>query len=273
MNNLKFLAVAILAAALLIGAAGGVKSQIQSQQSILSQLIQGGQLNLGYVEESSYAFINPATGQLDGVGIRIGLYLAQQLGVQTVGFVLTDWGTAAPDAAAGKFHVGVNPLFIFPERDAVADFSIPFAYFDYAIGIVRKGETRFSTWQELNSPSIKVAVFRGESGDVWARANLPQAQIIAYPSFREAFGAVADLLADIALADKRTVVDLIRTDPRFDPRFLNNPPATTPGAMVMPEGDVAWRIFVNGVIATLCADGTLEQWAREFDAVEVRCPR
>jgi ABC-type amino acid transport substrate-binding protein len=275
MRTFRLILVGLVVAMLFI--ATMTQGQVQPSDSVLAKLMRGETLRVGYAQYSAYSFKDPRTGEVDGLSIRLAQYIANLFKVEMI-LEETDWGLVTL-ALQGRIDLFVSPIFILPERDKVIDFSLPYAFFDYAIGVVRKGETRFETWREMNDPAIKVAVVRGEGSHLWALENIPQATLIVVEpaplgGFHLAFLEVLEGRADIALADKRTVIDLLRLrGDEFEARWLDDPPATSPGALALPEGDHLFQVFLNGVISTLCADGILERWAQEFDAVEVDCRR
>jgi polar amino acid transport system substrate-binding protein len=250
--------------------------QVNPQQSVVAKLLKDEALNVGFANYSSYSLRDIRTGEVKGLSVELARYVANLFKVP-INFYEVEWGGVPLALMSRRIDVFVTVIFTLPERQQVIDFSLPFAFFDYAIGVVRKGETRFKSWQELNDPKVKVAMALGEASHLWAKKNLPNATLLVFgdpttPGLPLAFSAVAVGQADIALADKRSVIDVLRARPEmFEARWLDNPPATSPAALALPKGDRIWQLFLNGVISTLCAEGTIQKWAQEFDAVEVRC--
>jgi polar amino acid transport system substrate-binding protein len=114
-----------------------------------------------------------ATSKWEGFGPDFGESLARSLGAK-VEYVETTWGNAVLDLQANKIDAmfGMAPT---PQRMEVVNFSD--TLFENTYTVVCKAGVPQKSWEQLNSPDMKIVVDVGSSHDQLATRLLPKADV------------------------------------------------------------------------------------------------
>ena len=172
-NRRNFIAQAIAVGSL--AAAGPVFSQ--EPESTAARIKRTGKLRMGAINGASPYFTKDlASGEWKGFMVDLGRDLAKYLKVD-VEWVETTWGNAVLDVQTNKIdcQLGMAPS---PARREVVDFSAPI-FQNYNTVVAKKG-FNFERWEQLNSPSVKVAVDVGSSHDQLVTRILPKATVLPF---------------------------------------------------------------------------------------------
>ncbi len=182
------------------------------------------------------------TGQWKGFYVDMIKDLAKELEAEPE-FIESTWGNSVLDLQSDKIDMffGLNPT---PKRALVIDFSVP--VFSNAFTMLTKKGLAAKSWDELNSPDIKIAVDAGSSHDAVISRLCPKAQISRLKTADDATAALQAgrvdaqcLILMLALTVRKkapSIGDLLVPTPVF---------ATTSNAGFRREDDKTLRDFVN----------------------------
>lgn len=140
---------------------------------------------------------NPA-----GIAVDFMEDFAQQYGYDLV-IENTAWDGLIPSLQTGKADCVISSMTITPERAEVVDFSDPYAMAQLAI--LANANSGIESIDDLNQPGKKVAVKTGSTGDVYATANLPEADIVRLADESACVTEVVQGKADGFLYDQLTI--------------------------------------------------------------------
>jgi polar amino acid transport system substrate-binding protein len=238
-----------LAAASAGAMAGGFLTQTASAQSPASSLqrVKGsGKLRIGAIPDGApYYQKSLATGEWRGFYNDICKALADDLGVK-LELVETTWGNSVLDLQADKIDVffGLNPT---PQRLAVIDFSQP--VFKNAFTLITKKGFAPKTWEELNSPNVRIAVDAGSSHDAAVTRHCPNAQITRLKTAGDATAALQSGRVDAQCLVLVLSLTVTKKNPAIGELLVPTPvDATTSHAGFRREEDKSWMQFVDGWI-------------------------
>ncbi len=207
------------------------------------------------------------TGALSGHDIDAMNYIADQIGVKTE-FHESTFGTMATAVATGECDIGTS-LFVKIPRSAVVAFSNPL-FFAGNSALVRAGDTRFRTIEDVNKKGIRVAVANGESGHIYAKEHLTNATIV--PIDVESSDLSRFLLevtsgrADIGVADAVTIKNFAAVHPETTDVFANNPFDINPDAWPMRLGDTMFADFINNSLLYMETSGKWDDLEKKYNA-------
>lgn len=199
------------------------------------------------------------TGELSGHDIDAMRLMAEALNAKPE-FHETTFGNMPAAVQSGICDIGTS-LFVKLPRAASVAFSNPILFAGNS-GLVRKGDTRFKTVEDVNKSGIKVAVATGESGHIYAQANLKNATII--PIDVESSDLSRFLLevtsgrADIGIADANQIRLFAQAHPETEDVFAGKPFDLNPDAFPMRHGDTDFLNFVNNSLLYMQTSG---KWA------------
>jgi cyclohexadienyl dehydratase len=240
--------------------------QVQSENT-LQQVVSRRVLRVGYEGYPPYTVTDPATGRLSGYSVDLAEYIAQQAG-WSVQWIKTSADTKIPDLQAGRFDVMVEPIFETISRASRVSFSRPYAYFGDAVGVVRKGETRFKNIDALNRPGVTVAVRQGYTDQEFATDNLPNAKVttLKVNDASQLFLEVIADRADVALADLEQARAFVAAHPtQVELRFANPAPVYIPAGFMFRQGDFTFYNFMNSAIGYAESNGVLRRLDRKYN--------
>lgn len=170
-----------------------------------------------------------------------------------------NWDTLRADMASGKFDFVADPVFQTIPRAADFGLAEPYSYFGIAVGVVRKGDSRFKAFLDLNQEGITIALAEGWTSSEFARAHLSKPQFKSIPVSGDAFTQLDEVLlgrADVALNDVPTVAQYVAAHPsKVEALWLASPPSMVPGGFLTRQSDVRLRDFLSASTRILVADG------------------
>src|SRR5690554_1327432 len=147
--RLRTLVSTIVATLLLAVAATGLA------QSTWDGIQQRGSIRLGVASSDPWYFQDPLTGQWDGLGVRLGRALADDLGVE-LELVETSYGNAPAALQAGRIDV-MFVLDATEERKQTVDF-IEGPLFRYSLAVLHHDSLVVETWDDVDNPDLNVGV-------------------------------------------------------------------------------------------------------------------
>jgi len=248
----------IVALATILGFGTAASAQDQSTWDAIQDR---GSLRIGVTQAPPWFFKNPATNEWSGLGVSVGGAMAETMGVELEPVEVT-WGTAVSALQANQ----IDLMFVLdatPERAMAIDFpSQPLLY--YALAVLADDDLSISTWDDLNSADIKIAVTQGTTMDRYVSARLDQAEILRFPSNGEAVAAFQ--------SKRVNAVSL------FHPPLIAMREKIGRGQIVLPapirqsassaglrrETDTRFRDWVNTAISYYYQTGQTQVWYEEF---------
>lgn len=268
-RNLLLWVVAVIAlvlagyAAFGAGARGTVPG-VSSQPGLVENIDRTGKLRVGYGVFPPYTQEDPTTGEVSGVSVDIMNEIGRQLDVE-VEWVRFNWNTMNADLQRGQFDVLADAIFQTPARGRELTFTEPYAYFAIGIGVTRRSENRFTDFDRINDPSIRVAVGQGFAEETFVRARAPRANIMSIPSSQDTAASINAVLtgrADIAIVNLEDAERFVAANER-DLRILwaDNPPAFVPAGFAVRYGDLTGADFLTVSLRNLRSTGVLEEIA------------
>ncbi len=234
-----------LAAAGALGllAAPSLRAAAQPAESDFDRIRRTRRLRTGAViGQAPYCDKDPMTGAWHGFIIDLARDLAQQMDA-TLEIVETNWNNAVLDLQSGKVDIffGLNPT---PQRALVVDFTHPLFTNAFTL-IAQPGFTRTS-WDELNDPTVRIAVQTGTSYDQIVTEMCPKASVTRLGSANEATMAVQSRRADCQVIVLLLALAITKRNPTIGRLVVPQPLlGATTNAAVRREPDKAWRDFVD----------------------------
>lgn len=253
---MKFIKIAAAAAIMAI-------STVQANaQSALNEILNSGVLKVGTTGDwNPMTMRDVATNTYKGYDIDVMTALAADLGVE-VEFVPTDWKTLVSGVTSGQYHI-TGSASVSPKRAKAAGYSN--SYFSLATVplTLKKNEGRFSSWDDLNKPEVKVAATLGTTQETQVKNFFPDAthRIVEAPArdFQEVLAGRAD-------ANITSNVEANKLVAKYDQMMIVpvEGRAPTPIAMLMPQADQVWINYVNTWITLKQEQGFFDELGKKW---------
>lgn len=207
------------------------------------------------------SYLNPATGEYEGIDAELSKIIAASLGVK-IEYIPTTWPTLAADMQAEKFDIalcGISRNFARAKTMAMSD-----AYGEGLFGktiLCRKTDAKkFKSVADLNKPSVRIMINPGGTNEKFARANLPNATLIVHEDNADIPIQIAEGKADIMITETVEAVSWVKREPRLAAPLVDKPFEGTRHScgILMAKGDQEFLNYINFVLAELRMDGRLE---------------
>jgi len=141
-------------------------------------------------------------GTPSGVSVDFAKALAKDLGREIV-IENIAWDGLIPSLKTGKIDLIISSMTITEERKKSIDFSVPYA--QSSLAILANKDSAIASIKDLNQAGKKVAVKKGSTGHVYAKDNLPNAEILVFDKEAACVLEVVQGKADGFLYDQLTI--------------------------------------------------------------------
>lgn len=202
---------------LLVGATGLVvlvrpDGGEQTEGETLARLRRQGVIRIGYANEAPYGYIDTATGEITGEAPEIARVILEQLGVERIEPVVTEFGALIPGLKAGRFDLIAAGMYITPTRCRQISFSDPTYQIGEAFAVVAGNPLDLHSYEDVaRHPTARLGVVGGAIEHTYAREiGIPEDRIVVFPDNISALTAVWTRRIDASAATSLTIHDLLR---------------------------------------------------------------
>jgi polar amino acid transport system substrate-binding protein len=246
--------VAVVAAVAIVAVAGCDRGE-RAEETTLQRIQRAGVVRVGYANEAPYAYMDEDAGRLTGEAPEIARVVLNEMGVERVEGVLTEFGALIPGLKAKRFDIIAAGMYILPKRCREIAFTAP----TYRIGeafLVKAGNPLgLHSYEDLAAhPDARLGVVAGAVELAYARASgVPDERIAVLPDAPSAVAAVQAGRVDAYAGTALTVQDMLgkagddgieRAAPFKDP-VIAGERVSGYGAFGLRQGDTALLAAFN----------------------------
>ena len=224
-------------------AALGSADFAQAQESTWDQIQSTGVIRVGCAPSEPWYFKDPETGEWSGIGPGITALLAKEMKLDWK-CVETTWGNAVAGLQANQFDMMVA-LDATPQRALAIDFPNGTLLY-YAVAVLARPDLEFKSWDDLNKPTVKVAVPLGTANDRAISGVLPDAHFERTKGAGEAIASFASGRAYLVGGSSLCLAMQNRALGNMGMVLIPTPPsAATTSIGVRKETDKRWRDWLG----------------------------
>ena len=226
-------------------------------ESRLQRILANGELRVGTTGDwNPMTMIDTDSKERTGFDIDIANALASDMGVKVV-FVPTTWKTLVNGVVADKYDI-TSSASISPKRALVAGYSGSYFAVEDVPMMLRKNKGKYNSWENLNNPSVKVAVTLGTVQEKRAEELFNKSEIIKVSSPARDYQEVLAGRADISMTSNLEAAKLVEKYPELMIVPVQKGKNPTPLAMLLPQADQVWINYVNHWIVLKSERGFFE---------------
>ena len=227
-------------------------------ESRLQRILANGELRVGTTGDwNPMTMIDTDSKERTGFDIDIANALASDMGVKVV-FVPTTWKTLVNGVVADKYDI-TSSASISPKRALVAGYSGSYFAVEDVPMMLRKNKGKYNSWENLNNPSVKVAVTLGTVQEKRAEDRFNKSEIIKVSSPARDYQEVLAGRADISMTSNLEAAKLVEKYPELMIVPVQKGKNPTPLAMLLPQADQVWINYVNHWIVLKSERGFFDQ--------------
>jgi polar amino acid transport system substrate-binding protein len=203
-----------------------------------------------------YCYQDLATREWSGFMVDIAKDLASTLDA-VIQPVESTWGNAALDVEAGKVDIffGLAPT---PQRELVVDFTKPL--YENAFALIARAGFAPKTWQDLDTPDVRVALEMGTVYDQNVVHLCPRASLTRTRSAGDATMQVQAGRVDCQMMVVILALTALAKNPGLGHLVVPSPVFGSPtAAIVAKETDQAWLRAVDAWVTRRRSEGWLRR--------------
>ncbi len=188
------------------------------QSGVYDRVILAEKVRAAYITYPPACMKNTATGEMSGIFVEVLEKACENLGLELVWTEEVGWASQIEGLESDRYDIVGSPVWANPIRGKNTSMSIP-VYFS-GIGIyVRADDNRFNNdFSKINDPSIKIGTIDGETADLIARTDFPNAGRYSSPQLTDISQKFLDL--------ETNKCDVVFTEPYYAYEYLKNNPGT-----------------------------------------------
>ena len=232
----------------------------------LEEILNRGTIKIGTTGDYiPMSYLNPKTGEYEGIDAEISKIIAESLGVK-IEYVPTTWKTLSQDTLDGKFDIALCGISRNYAREKILEMSD-----GYGVGIFgktilcRKSDAKkFKTLADIDKPSVKVMINPGGTNEKFAHANLKNATLIVFEKNAEIPHQVSIGNADIMITETVEALSYIKADKNLAAPLIDKPFTKHSCGILMQKGDQDFLNYINFVLTEMRDDGTLEKLENKY---------
>lgn len=210
------------------------------------------------------SFLNEESNSYEGFDIELAQRLAEAIGVDTVEFVPTTWGSLLQDTVDGKFDVAMSGITKTAAREAIVSMSRGYLTFGKTILVRAEDRGKYRSLEDLNQPGVRVMVNPGGTNEKFAQEKLPRATLLLHAKNTEIPAMIAASKADVMITETMEARHYIQADPHLAAPLLDKPFTENHFGIMMMKQDDDLLPFVNQWMDELETDGTLAEMTTRY---------
>ena len=204
------------------------------------------------------SFRDPATGQYWGFDAALAETLAKRIGVK-LDSVPTTWPTLMQDTLDRKFDLALCGITVTPQRKRLALMSEGYLGNGKTVLCRAEDANRYTALAAIDRPEVRVMENPGGLNEKFARRCLPHAVLVIHPVNEEIPGLIAAGKADVMITEIMEAAYYCSKDKRLATPLLDAPFTRGELGALLPPGNEALLIYVNGFIRDARRSGLLDE--------------
>ncbi|HSM58392.1 MAG TPA: ectoine/hydroxyectoine ABC transporter substrate-binding protein EhuB [Candidatus Sulfomarinibacteraceae bacterium] len=246
-------------------------------ESTLERARREGVIRVGFANENPYAFAQP-DGTLSGEAVEVARAVFQELGIEEMEGVLTQFGSLIPGLQAGRFDVITAGMYITPTRCEQVLFADP----EYQVGealIVEAGNPlNLHSYEDIAAnPDVRVGTGAGYLEiDYMLEAGVSEDQIVEFPDDPSGVAGLQAGQIDAWTGTRPTLLITLETtnDPNieladpFEQPTIDGEPVISYGGAAFRYEDLEFREAFNEELQNLKDSGQLLDLIGQFEGFD-----
>ncbi len=194
-----FLAATVAAVLMTAGTAGAAS---------LEQITESGTIRIAVANEIPYGYID-MSGEAKGAGPDVAKHIAEQLGIENIEWITTNFSSLIPGLEADRFDMVAAEMAILPQRCEQILFSEPNTSYGEGLLVAAGNPKDLHAYSDFAEGDAKVAIMAGaDQLEMMQALGVPQSNMVTIASNADAISTVATGRADAYAATGLTASEL-----------------------------------------------------------------
>jgi polar amino acid transport system substrate-binding protein len=238
--------------------------------SVYNKVVSSGTIRACYTAFPPALIKDPNTGKLSGIFFETLNKAAQNMGLKVDWSTEVGWGDAIEALNSGKCDIVGSDSWSNSTRGKSAEFIQP-VYYSAINAYVRANDSRFdNNVLVANNANYKLATLDGETSQVIAAQNFPNAKTIQLPQLSDVsqlFVNVADGKADMTFQDTTTGNQYMKSNPgKIKNVSTKNPIVVYGDVMMVKKGEFIFKSAIDNAIIELLNNGYVDGVINRYES-------
>lgn len=210
-----------------------VANSASSTGAVYDRIMESETIRACYLSYPPACMKDTTSGKLSGTFVEVLEKVAENCGLKVEWTEEVGWGDHIAGLEANRYDIVGSPVWANPTRGKLTTLSKPVYY--SGIGIyVRSDDDRFdSDFSKINSKDVKIVTVDGETADLIARTDYPNAERVTLPQLTD----ISRMFLDVTTKK----ADVLFAEPYYAYKFLKD----NPGSIKNIAADKPIRLLGN----------------------------
>ena len=241
----------------------------RSVESDLERILKTGKMRCAYVINPPASFIEPNSGELQGIYIEAMQTIGTKLSIEIEWTEEVGFGSMIAGLLAGRYDIVPSAIWPTAARGREADFTIPL-YYSGVCAYVRADDDRFTdNLEAINSPNIKIATIDGEMAEAIASSDFPNAQQVSLPQLSEIPVMLLNLKqskADVTFVELFFAYEFLEKNPGSIKNITpNNPIRVFPNTILLRRDQPGLKALLNIALEEILNLGLIDKLIKKYE--------
>lgn len=236
-----------------------------TQAATLEEIRDSGTIRIAVANEIPYGYVDP-TGAAKGAGPDVAQHIMDQLGIDNIEWITTDFSGLIPGLQADRFDMVAAEMAVLPQRCEMVIFSEPNSSYGEGLLVAAGNPKDIHSFSDFaDNKELKVAIMAGaDQLEMLQALGVDEGQMVTLSSNSDAISSVSTGRSDAYAATSLTAGNLAAKSDKvevagdFVDPVINDEPVRSWGAFVFPKGAEDLRDAVN---TELLAYKETDEWA------------
>ncbi|MFQ5538863.1 MAG: substrate-binding periplasmic protein [Candidatus Binatia bacterium] len=241
------------------------------KESVYDRVMRTGVIRAAYIEYPPALMRLTNSGEFTGIFYEVLVKAAENLDLRVEWTEEVGWGSQIEGLQTDRYDIVGSPVWANPTRGKLTTLSTPVYY--SGIGVyTRDDETRFSqdsNWASINSSDVRISTIDGETADLIARSQFPEAQRVSLTQLSDIsqmFLEVANNKADVAFAEPYYGYKFLENNPGSIKNIAAAQPIRTLGNCYMfRAGEFQFKHMLDTAIQDLIQSGFVDEVIAKYE--------
>jgi len=222
----------------------------------LAEIQESGTIRIAVANEIPYGYVDP-TGAALGAGPDVAKALMEQLGVDNIEWVTTNFSSLIPGLRADRFDMVAAEMAILPDRCGQVLFSEPNTSYGEGLLVAEGNPKDIHAYSDFaDNPDYKVAIMAGaDQLEMMQKLGVSEANLVTIASNADAISTVSTGRADAYAATSLTASGLaeqgqgVEVAAEFTDPVIDGEEVRSWGGFTFASGNEELRDAVNEALA------------------------
>lgn len=222
----------------------------------LAEIQERGTIRIAVANEIPYGYVDPM-GEALGAGPDVAKALMEQLGVENIEWVTTNFSSLIPGLQADRFDMVAAEMAILPDRCGQVLFSEPNSSYGEGLLVAEGNPKDVHAYADFaENPELKVAIMAGaDQLEMMQKLGVSEGNLVTIASNADAISTVSTGRADAYAATSLTASGLasqgngVEVAAQFTDPVIDGEAVRSWGGFTFASGNEELRDAVNGALA------------------------